>query len=243
MPRTSGKGLTPRGVLLKPVYALVPAGGVGTRMGADRPKQYLALGAHTLLEHAVHRLQADARVQRVFVVVAPDDRHAATLALPARCEVLHIAAQTRAGTVANGLRALQSLVDREAGILVHDAARPCLAATDLAALIDAGGQDEHGALLATPISDTVKRGEGGRVVQTVERAGLWRALTPQYFRLDVLLRALGKATAAAFTDEASAVESLGLQPRLVPGASSNIKVTTPDDLLLAQALLRAQGLW
>lgn len=212
-------------------------------MGADRPKQYLHLGAQTLLEHAVRCLLADGRVCKVFVVVAPDDPLAPGLRLPPRCEVLALGGQTRAATVANGLRAIEPRVGADAWVLVHDAARPCLASADLAALIDLGGQDEDGALLAAPISDTVKRGQEGRVVQTVERAGLWRALTPQFFRLDVLLRALAAPGAERCTDEASAVESLGLRPRLVTGSASNIKVTTPDDLALAQALLRARELY
>jgi len=213
-------------------------------MGADRPKQYLQLGAQCLLEHAVRGLLADARVRRVFVIVAPGDSHAAALALPPGCQVLAAGGDSRAQTVANGLRAIDPLVPADAWLLVHDAARPCLPAADLAALIDAGGQDEHGALLAAPISDTVKRGQDGRVVATVERAGLWRALTPQYFRIDVLARALGAAARPdAITDEASAVEALGLRPRLVAGAATNIKVTTPGDLVLAEAILRSQGQW
>jgi 2-C-methyl-D-erythritol 4-phosphate cytidylyltransferase len=232
---------------LKQILALVPAAGVGARMGADRPKQYLFLGRWTLLERAVHCLLADARVARVLVVVAPEDPIAAGLALPARCTLLPAGGATRAQTVRNGLRALRTMAGAGAdddAVLVHDAARPCLGAAELAALIDAAAGDEHGGLLALPVSDTVKRGADGRVAATVERAGLWRALTPQLFRLGVLARALEQGAGAPdVTDESSAVERLGLRPRLVPGDPCNIKVTAPGDLALAEAILRQQGRW
>jgi 2-C-methyl-D-erythritol 4-phosphate cytidylyltransferase len=212
-------------------------------MGADRPKQYLALGSRSLLERSVACLLADARVARVLVVVGRDDPHAAQLALPERCELLAAGGATRALTVQAGLAALAAQADADAWVLVHDAARPCLNARDLAALIDQG-VDEHGALLAVPVSDTVKRGQDGRVTQTVERTGLWRALTPQFFSVAVLARALAHcAGGAQITDESSAVERLGLRPRLVAGAASNIKITAPGDLQLAEAMLRSEGLW
>lgn len=228
-------------------FGLVPAAGVGTRMGADRPKQYLALGARSLLEHAVDCLLADARVAHVLVVVAPDDPWAAGLRLPARCGLVAQGGATRAETVRNGLRAL-----REGGcaardddrVLVHDAARPCLQAADLARLIDRAGPDEQGGLLALPMSDTVKRAQGERVAATVPRADLWRAQTPQLFPVGLLARALEQAPPdGAVTDEAAAVERLGLRPRLVPGGAGNLKVTEPADLALAEALLRQQGRW
>ena len=214
-------------------------------MGADRPKQHLALGSSTLLERSVQCLLADARVARVLVVVAPEDAFAAALSLPARCETIAAGGASRARSVCNGLRHLARAAAPGDWVLVHDAARPCLAPAELAALIDGGGGDEHGGLLAAPVFDTIKREHDGRVARTVDRAGLWRALTPQFFRIDVLLRALegGAAASAAITDEASAVELLGLHPRLVPGYATNIKVTTPGDMLLAEAILRQQGCW
>ncbi len=229
------------GFLLKQILGLVPAAGVGTRMGADRPKQYLPLGEATVLERAVRSLLADPRVAVVAVVVAPGDDRAARLNLPRACRILPVGGATRADSVRNGLRALGPDIAADAWILVHDAARPCLAPDDLAALIDAACVDDAGALLAVPVSDTVKRVDGGRVAATVDRTGLWRALTPQCFRRDVLARALAQLPGAAgFTDEASAVEALGLRPRVVAGAASNIKITTPADLALAEALLRAR---
>jgi len=213
-------------------------------MGAGRPKQYLALGKRTLLERSVDALLADARVTRVFVVVAPGDAVAAELLDPARCAVLAVGGATRAQSVRNGLRAVKEEGTANDWALVHDAARPCLGARDLSALIEAAGADEHGGLLALPISDTVKREQEGRVERTEERAGLWRAQTPQFFAVDLLLRALELcADGAAVTDEAAAMEFLGLRPRLVCGSSENIKVTTPGDMQLAEAILKMQGRW
>ncbi len=229
---------------MKQIFGLIPAAGVGARMRADRPKQYLSLGSGTLLERSVQCLLADARVARVFIVVAPEDCIAATLALPARCEILTGGGATRAESVRNGLRVVHGIAGSDDWILVHDAARPCLEPVELAALIDGGGLDEHGGLLATPLSDTVKREHQGRVAQTVERAGLWRAQTPQFFRIDILRRALERsANATTATDEAAAVEMLGLHPRLIAGSPSNIKVTTAGDLRLAEAILKQQGRW
>lgn len=215
-------------------------------MQADRPKQYLQLGAMTLLERSVRSLLADERVERILVVIAPDDAHAAGALLPPRCEWAAAGGATRAQSVRNGLhmiREMNGVRPERDWVLVHDAARPCLSAGELAALIDEGGRDEHGGLLAVPVSDTLKQGQDGRVARTIDRAGVWRALTPQFFRIDVLARALERGAGAAVTDESSAVEQLGLQPRLVPGRPGNIKVTTPDDLALAEALLRREGIW
>jgi len=213
-------------------------------MRADRPKQYLPLGSQILLERSLAALLSDARVLRVFVVVARDDRFVAQLPRQERCEIVLAGGATRAETVRNGLRVIRAAAASQDWVLVHDSARPCLRLGDLSALIDLGGGDEHGGLLAVPLSDTIKRAHEGRVAQTVERAGLWRALTPQFFRIDVLSRALEQGPEAMqATDEAAAVEMLGLRPRLIEGSADNIKVTTADDLLLAEAILRQQGRW
>ncbi|BAP89313.1 2-C-methyl-D-erythritol 4-phosphate cytidylyltransferase [Burkholderiales bacterium GJ-E10] len=242
------------------IVGLIPAAGTGVRMRADRPKQYLSLGPRTLLEWSVDALAADARVQGILVVVAPGDTHAQALDLPQHCEVLAAGGATRAETVRNGVHALAEAVPNpeRTWVLVHDAARPCLGAGDLAALID-GALDEDGGLLAAPLADTVKREQEGRVAETVDRTGLWRALTPQMFRLDVLRRALdgvagsvtggsgpGGAAArgfAAITDESAAVEALGRRPRLIAGSAGNMKVTEQGDLALAEAVLKRQGRW
>ncbi|HEX7155800.1 MAG TPA: 2-C-methyl-D-erythritol 4-phosphate cytidylyltransferase [Burkholderiaceae bacterium] len=214
-------------------------------MGADRPKQYLSLAGRTLLEWSVQALLADARVEHVTVVIAPGDDHARRLRLPARATLADTGGPSRAESVRNGLRAL--LAQDDDFVLVHDAARPCLAREELAALIDAvdadrRAGDEQGGILALAVADTLKRESDGRVGGTVERAGLWRALTPQMFRAGLLARALESVPdPAAITDEAAAVERLGFRPRLVAGLASNLKVTTPQDWALAEAILRAQG--
>ena len=247
--------MTVRRVALNQIVGLIPAAGTGVRMRADRPKQYLSLGPRTLLEWSVAALAADARVQGILVVVAPGDPHAQALDLPQHCEVLAAGGATRAETVRNGVHALADAAPHpeRTWVLVHDAARPCLGAVDLAALID-GALDEDGGLLAAPLADTVKREQEGRVAETVDRTGLWRALTPQMFRLDVLRRALdgvagsvtGGASArgfAAITDESAAVEALRLRPRLIAGSAGNMKVTEQGDLALAEAILKQQGRW
>ena len=213
-------------------------------MRADRPKQYLSLGSRTLLERSIEALLADARVARTYIVVARDDAIAASLPLPSRCEILVAGGATRGESVRNGLRIIKSITANDDWVLVHDAARPCLQASELNALIDGVARDEHGGVLAVPLSDTIKRAHEGRVAQTVERTGLWRALTPQFFRIDVLSRALDQCpNIALVTDEAVAVEWLGLHPRLVEGSTTNIKVTTAADMQLAEAILRQQGRW
>jgi 2-C-methyl-D-erythritol 4-phosphate cytidylyltransferase len=227
---------------LKQILGLVPAAGVGARMGADRPKQYLRLAGRSLLEHAVRCLLADARVTRVLVVVAPGDPHIGGLALPARCIACAGGGATRAATVRNGLALLRSEFGAgdDDGVLVHDAARPCLGRAELGALIDAGSE-APGALLALPVGDTLKRAAGDRVLETVAREQMWRAQTPQFFGLALLERALAQEAGERFTDESSAVEGLGLRPRLVTGSSANLKVTTAADLALAEAILRCAG--
>ena len=230
------------------LHALIPAAGTGSRVGADQPKQYLTLGCQTMLEHAVDAMLADPRIARVLVVLSPDDDRGAQLAglqRPDRVAVARVGGSSRAASVRAGLQALQA--EEGDWVLVHDAARPALDAAELAGLIDALVADDVGGLLALPLADTLKRAASGnpaRIDATIERAGLWRALTPQMFRAGMLRRALDAADLAVVTDEASAVEGLGLSPWLVAGRASNIKVTTADDVPLACALLAAQGrLW
>lgn len=224
------------------VFALIPAAGSASRMGGEVPKQYAPLGGRTMLEHAIDALLADARIERVLVVVAPGDVRHRRLACDARVEFVAAGGASRAESVRNGLARLAMSASAEDWVLVHDAARPCLAREELTALIDALIDDPVGGLLAVPVADTIKREDQGRVAQTVERACLWRALTPQMFRLGVLDDAFERVRdPAAITDESSAVERIGHAPRLVPGHASNIKVTRPDDLPLAEAILRLQG--
>jgi 2-C-methyl-D-erythritol 4-phosphate cytidylyltransferase len=224
------------------LHALIPAAGSGSRFGAELPKQYLKIGRATMLEHSVTALLADARIERVIVVVAAEDRHIAAIGLDARVTVAAVGGASRAASVRAGLDVLLDTASDDDWVLVHDAARPCLARGDLVALIDALVSDPLGGLLAVPLADTLKRGQGDRVVATLDRADLWRAATPQMFRIGLLRTALdvpGMLNAA--TDEASAVERLGRAPRLVACHSTNIKVTTADDLPLARAILGLQG--
>lgn len=214
--------------------ALVPAAGSGARMGSAQPKQYLALCGQALLLHTLAALLASPALQQVAVVLSPEDGwfDALTLPLDPRLVVLRCGGASRAETVRNGLLALPQAEDD--WVLVHDAARPCLQAADTARLIAALQDDPVGGLLALPVADTLKRADAaGRVAATVPREQLWRAQTPQMFRYGLLLRALSTEAGAQITDEASAIERLGLAPRLVLGSERNIKVTYPHDLALA----------
>lgn len=224
------------------LHALIPAAGSGSRLGAELPKQYLPLGRATMLEHAVAALLADPRVERVLVVVTPDDRRIDALRFDARVTVARVGGASRAASVRAGLDMLRDVATDDDWVLVHDAARPCLSREDLVALIDTVVDDPVGGLLAVPLADTLKRGEGNRVAATIDRANLWRAATPQMFRLGLLRTALdAPGMLGRATDEASAVEQLGHAPRLVACHATNLKVTTADDLPLARAILDLQG--
>lgn len=229
-------------------YALVPAAGSGARMGSALPKQYLPLAGRPLIWHALATLCAVPQITRVFVVLAPDDESwpAADMAgLAAKLEVLCCGGETRAQSVTNGLRAMAEgfpgIVDD--WVLVHDAARPCLTVAQVQRLIDEVGEDDAGGILAIPVADTLKHASRRKddllnaphVMATVPREGLWQAQTPQMFRHRLLLDALDFAPQV--TDESSAIEALGLHPRLVEADSLNFKVTYPRDLELAALIL------
>lgn len=212
-------------------------------MGAGRPKPYLALAGRTVLEHSLEALLSHPRIAGGVVVTAADDPH--WLGLPASVRARVTTATggiERCHSVFNGLRALDAAGDD--WVLVHDAARPCLARVELDALIDACEDDAVGGLLAVPVADTLKRADdAARVEATVGRERLWRAQTPQMFRRALLERALETAmsTGELPSDEASAVERLGLRPRLVEGSSLNIKITRPADLAFAERVLGSRG--
>ena len=232
-------------------YALVPAAGSGSRMHAHSgravPKQYLPLAGQPLIRHALATLCATPAIEHVFVVLAPDDTHRPAVAMATlgpKLRVLRCGGDTRAQSVANGLRAMGGELGGEAAIgddwvLVHDAARPCLTVAMVENLIAEVGENDAGGLLAVPVADTLKRADdNGRVQQTVPREGLWQAQTPQMFRHRLLLDALDFAPQV--TDEASAIETLGLLPRLVAADASNLKVTYPLDLQLAEWILQSR---
>jgi 2-C-methyl-D-erythritol 4-phosphate cytidylyltransferase / 2-C-methyl-D-erythritol 2,4-cyclodiphosphate synthase len=238
------------------VWAIVPAAGRGARFSASTPgsapKQYAPLHGATVLEWSLRALLAEPRVHAVVVALAADDgewlRIAAKIASPKIQTTL--GGVNRQDSVANGLEYLAGQAAADDWVLVHDAARPCLNAADLRALLDAvhtaprgedgaGGAGGVGAVLAAPIVDTVKRELGGHIA-TVDRAGLWRALTPQVFAFAQLRHALKEAAAAgvSVTDEAQAIERMGLHPLLVPGSPFNVKITQATDLSIAADVLK-----
>jgi 2-C-methyl-D-erythritol 4-phosphate cytidylyltransferase len=219
----------------------LPAAGSGSRAGSALPKQYQAVLGRPLLAHTLAALRAVPAIERVMVVIAPDDTHWTDLP---GVDALRRGGATRAESVFNGLQAL-----REAGVpdhdwvLVHDAARCLVTPQEIGALIDACRDDAVGGLLALPLPDTLKAEADGRVLQTVPREHKWLAQTPQMFRLGALYQALAAARASGFvgiTDEASAIERSGERPRLVEGRASNFKVTYPHDFALAEAILRSR---
>ena len=223
-------------------FALIPAAGVGARMGAAFPKQYAEVGGKPMLRHVLDTFHQIDIITHTFVVVSGDDGFVDDLmgkgaALSTRVSVLRNGGETRRESVLNGLIAMQPHVNDDDWVLVHDAARPGLSATLVHRLITALNDDPVGGLLALPVVDTLKRSDSdGRAVATVSRAGLWSAQTPQMFRYSLLKKAL--EAAPDVTDEASAIEALGLAPRLVPGSARNMKVTMPDDLALAELYLK-----
>ena len=221
-------------------FALVPCAGAGLRAGFPVPKQYQLLAGRAVVAHTLDALQAVPALAATLVVLAPADgefeRHAAGFAGP-RGWVARCGGPTRAASVAGGLQALRAHGAGDADwVLVHDAARCLLQPGWVERLILACRDDEVGGLLALPLADTLKQGAGDRVVATVGRADKWLAQTPQMFRLGLLERALA-AAGDAVTDEAGAVEVLGLRPRLVPGDIENLKITWPADFALAARLL------
>ncbi|WNW11326.1 2-C-methyl-D-erythritol 4-phosphate cytidylyltransferase [Pseudomonas sp. DTU_2021_1001937_2_SI_NGA_ILE_001] len=216
-------------------WAVIPAAGVGARMAADRPKQYLMLGALTILEHSLLCFLDHPRLKGLVISLAAEDPYWPTLpcALDSRIQRVE-GGKERADSVLNALLHLhaQGASDDE-WVLVHDAARPNLARSDLDNLLGELAHDPVGGLLAVPARDTLKRADAhGRVSETVDRSLIWQAYTPQMFRLGTLHRALADSLVAnaAITDEASAIEWAGQAPRLVEGRSDNIKVTRPEDL-------------
>ena len=225
------------------IWAVIPAAGRGTRMAASIPKQYLRVAGQTILEHTLNRFRFHPAVHGVVVVIAPQDAYWPRLSLSPAPTLLRVAqgGAERAVSVLNGLNALAEWTVEGDWVVVHDAARPCVSAQDITRLIEVGTASPHGGLLAAPVADTLKRaGTEGRVIATVDRRDLWRALTPQLFPFETLRKALSAAVAdgVSVTDEAAAMERLGFTPVLVPGSADNIKLTCEEDLVLVEAILR-----
>ena len=235
----TGRSAAPR------VWAVVPAAGRGERFTGDLPKQYAPLLGAPMLEWTLRRLLAEARIEAIVVVIAPQDerwsqvaeRHASSRLLMAT------GGADRQSSVLNGLKRLADLAQPHDWVLVHDAARPCLAQRELADLIDALAPGVQGAMLGAPLVDTIKREEGGVSAATVDRQGLWRALTPQAFAYSTLVAGLEDAGRAGVTvtDEAQAMERRGVRALLVPGSAFNIKVTQASDLTAAAMILQSMG--
>ncbi len=216
-------------------FALLPAAGVGARMGANGPKQYLVIDGRPMIWHAIHAFERHAAIRRIYVVLSATDTQWDTHDWSGfgKLTVLRCGGETRAESVLNGLAAIAGEVAEQDWMLVHDAARPCLSQGLLDRLLAELAEDAVGGILAAPVADTLKReGQGRRIHETVSRAGLWGAQTPQMFRYGLLREALRRA-GSEVTDEASAVERLGLSPRLVESDASNLKVTFPHDLDVA----------
>ncbi|MDR2637122.1 MAG: 2-C-methyl-D-erythritol 4-phosphate cytidylyltransferase [Zoogloeaceae bacterium] len=233
-------------------YAIVPAAGSGARLGAEMPKQYLSIMGRPLIWYSLAMLCRHPAIARVWVVLAPDDEFWGMpqwrdlwLDLGARLEVVFCGGRTRSASVRNALDAAATAVAPEDWVLVHDAARPCLSRARLDHLLETLRQDPVGGLLAAPLADTLKQDDGspGRaappaVARTLPRDGLWQAQTPQMFRYAMLREALEKFPEV--TDEAGAMEAAGHAPRLVASDIGNLKVTYPDDLALAEWILRGR---
>lgn len=229
------------------IWALIPAAGFGARMESDTPKQYLRLLHQPVLAHTIERLASFRALAGVWVGISENDKSwdgvkDLVAHLPVKVES-YIGGKERANTVLNGLAALADHANEHDWVLVHDAARPCVRHEDISLLIETAMTHADGGLLALPEADTVKRvDKHGAVIETVDRAELWRAMTPQLFPLRQLHKALEKALAdkMIITDEASAIEHAGGSPQVIVGRADNIKITYPDDLPLAEMLLKRQ---
>lgn len=220
-------------------FALIPAAGVGARMEAGSPKQYLPIAGKPMLRHALDAFLASPLIAHTYVVVSAEDGVIDTVVPEQGVTVLRCGGATRMETILNGLQALHGNMAAHDQVLVHDAARPGLTPALIAKLIMEVGEHAAGGLLALPVVDTVKRaGPGNLSAQTVPRDGLWLAQTPQMFSYALLHRALSEAPdPQAITDDASAIEALGLAPRLVEGHPRNLKVTLPRDIHTAELYL------
>jgi 2-C-methyl-D-erythritol 4-phosphate cytidylyltransferase len=222
-------------------WAVMPAAGRGSRFGGDMPKQYLAVAGRPLIEHSLRALLGHPGIDAVMVAISPDDPYwGGWREMEGKPIYTCLGGAERSDSVLAALQALPATVSEDQWVLVHDAARPCLRAVDLTRLIAMGQADPVGAILATPVRDTIKKADAKiRASATEPREKLWRALTPQMFRRGGLIRALTAAMRAGVnvTDESMAMERLGLKPRLVEGSEDNIKVTTPADLVLAEFIL------
>jgi len=239
----SSSSLAPRPSSLNH-WAVIPAAGVGKRMRSDTPKQYLPLGDKPVIVHTIERLAAHSKIKGLVVAVSEDDGYWPDLEYTIDKPLWRAPGGVeRCHSVLNALHVLSSHADDNDWVLVHDAARPCVRADDISLLIDAIDDDAIGGLLAIPVRDTMKRSTNeNTVVDTLDRSCLWHALTPQMFRLGQLRDALAQAleNESLVTDESSAMELAQYKPVLVEGHGDNIKITRPEDLMLAEFYLQQQ---
>ena len=222
------------------IFAIIPAAGQGTRMGEAVPKQYIPVGGQPMMFHSISALASVGRIERVYVVLSPLDRHWGQhdwSAFPDKIEAIFAGGARRSESVLNTLLTLEKQIAKDDWVLVHDAARPCLSHELVEQFLDEVGDDQVGGLLAVPVADTIKSAdENQRVAATIPRLNLWRAQTPQMFRYELLRKGLQQKPDA--TDESQAIESIGYNaPRLVQGDDLNIKVTFAADLVLAEMIM------
>jgi 2-C-methyl-D-erythritol 4-phosphate cytidylyltransferase len=226
-------------------WAIIPAAGIGRRMRSQVPKQYLPLGDRTVIEYTLTRFIDHPQIAGIAIAIDVRDEIWRSLQVSSAKPIITVdGGRERCHSVLNALQRLTSRAQAHDWVLVHDAVRPCLSDEDLNKLMRELADDPVGGILAVPVRDTLKRaGSDGRIASTLNRTALWQALTPQMFRLGVLASALAEALAAGdlVTDEAAAVERAGLRPRLVEGRGDNIKITRPEDLVLAERILAAQA--
>lgn len=223
------------------VFAVVPAAGAGRRMNAAQAKQYLPLLGKTVLEHTLTRLLAEPGLASIVVVVAAGDTRWQSLPVFDNPRVSVVdGGSERSQSVLNGLRALSTTCRANDWVMVHDVARPCVAGADLKNMLNTLYSDDVGGILAVPCSDTIKQVAQGRIETTLDRSRLWQAQTPQMFRYQLLVDAIasGLERGLLLTDEASAVEAAGYDPKVVEGSAANIKITRPEDLALAEYYLQ-----
>jgi 2-C-methyl-D-erythritol 4-phosphate cytidylyltransferase len=224
--------------MMQKFHVIIPAAGAGNRMENALPKQYLQLDGKPMISHVIQVFFNNPRIAGIHLALNPEDKFWLTLTInpESKLQLHYTGGESRSETVLNTLQALD--VSEVDWILVHDAARPGLSASLLDKLLDTLGLDEVGGLLAMPVADTLKKSDTtNHVAETVSRQHLWQAQTPQMFRYGMLKNALSVFNGLP-TDEAEAIEALGLQPKLVQGELSNLKVTYPQDLLLLEALFK-----
>ena len=225
------------------IWVIIPAAGVGRRMGLDTPKQYLLLNEQTVIEHTLNVFNLHSSISEIVVAVAKEDEYWAELNIKLSKPLHKVSGgKERSDSVLNGLNFLQDKAHADDWVLVHDAARPCLRTEDLNLLLEKCQIHTVGGILAVPVRDTMKRSVDNLIKETVDRENLWHALTPQMFRFKLLKDALESALKKnnVITDEASAMELAGYQPLLVEGHADNLKITRPEDLALASFFLAQQ---